>query len=486
MNRLIILIHILLSFNFRPIGSIMAKSSHFTVHQNGKAIRLYLKGNAFQHWTEDRDGYLVVKSWEDFFYASHKASNGSLLPSKFKIGHHDPNVLPSLDRSLRPGKKIPGPKNGHAERESEIHMPQRRLEVSTTGSLKNLVIPIRFSDHVDRLLPSREDIELLWNAPGGHPTWYESTNMSTRDFYFVNSYVLDWVTVSQEESYYAAGVSGGGFEINQLLNEVLNIVDTSLDFTMFDANGDNFIDAIAFVHSGYGAEFGGTDADGAYLDDRIWSHKYSILSVSSISNQPWTSQEGVMVFDYHMETILDGTSGSTISTIAVGAHETGHFLGLPDLYDTDDSSTGIGAWGVMAYSWGWDSTGEFPPSFSVWSKQKLGWIKPKNISQPGVYTLNDIETHDDAFIISSPYPEGEYLLIENRQPKLCDRQIPLGGLLIWHIDSWAAGNNFEGYWGQDNWPENGLHYQVALLQADGEFDLEQGFGSDAGDIFSTS
>jgi len=388
------------------------------------------------------------------------------------------------------GNKAVAGQGSHAS-----HNKGRRLNELTKGKLKNLVIPILFLDHQSRDLPTKEDISMLWNAPRGHPVHHTATNQSIRDFYLENSYgqldinstVIDWVEVSKTEAYYAAGESGGAAELMELLHEVLNTVDSLLDFSEFDENNDGYIDAIAFVHSGFGAEYGGYDEDDTFYTSRIWSHKWTIFSPSTWQYHPWESDEGVMVGDYHMETILNGVSGSTISTIAVGAHETGHFLGLPDLYDTDGSSSGIDTWGVMANSWGWDYTGDVPPSFSVWSKYVLGWISPFNLSQPGTYELNDIESNAEAFIISLPYADGEYLLIENRQPILADRQMPDGGLLIWHIDEMAnSENNFEGFYGQSLWPENGYHYMVAVLQADGEFDLEQGYGADEGDIFSGS
>jgi len=464
--------------------------------KDGTEISVQLKGDAFSNWVEDLSGYSVVQSLDKEFYYAHEVNaQGKLVASSYKVGHHNPDSL-EIPKNLQPKRKESPSTTPNDRRRVLEGVPQehheRRLQIAA-GKLKNLVIPIMFQDHVNRTVPTREDIQLLWDEPGGHPLYKDTTNASVRDYYLnqsyglldINSTVLDWVIVSHNESYYGAGESGGASQLMELLREALSLVDDEVDFSDYDENGDWFIDAIAFVHSGYGAEFGGYDAYGTYYTDRIWSHKWNIFDTENWSWDPFTSNESVMVFNYHIESAIYGVSGGDISTIGVAAHETGHFLGLPDLYDTDYSSSGISSWGIMANSWGWSYTGEIPPSFSAWSKYRLGWLNPINITESGSYSLGDIQTTDSAFMISAPYPGKEYLLIEYRAELGWDREQGEEGLLIWHIDDSIDGNSNEGYYGQANWPENGNHYQVALLQADGSFDLEQGYGADSADIFAS-
>lgn len=59
-------------------------------------------------------------------------------------------------------------------------------------------------------------------------------------------------------------------------------------------------------------------------------------------------------------------------------------------------------------------------------------------------------------------PQSEYFLVENRQLKGRDANLPSGGLLLWHIDERKDDNTSED-----------TNYKVALVQSDGQRDLER-------------
>lgn len=450
---------------------------------DGSTITLRIHGDEHFHWLEDLDGYTVVQSAQKEFVYGERDATGHVVPTDLRVGRANP-ASAGLTRRILPSREIRAQSHLHANDGAEGSESGPLLMDPVTGVKRNLVVLMRFSDHATRTLPTPANYDTLFNTVGGDPT-YAPTG-SVRDYYTEASYgqmtllstVVAWVDLPQTEAYYANGVSGlGGSRVQEALLYALNALDPSVNFNDFDTDSDGVMDAIAFVHSGYGAEFGGTDADGAPSTARIWSHKFAIIP-------GWTSAEGVTVGNYHINPGLWSTSGSAIGRIGVICHETGHFFGLPDLYDTDSGpGDGIGSWGLMANSWGFNGTQLNPPQFCSWSKIQLGWVTPIDLDTPGNYALPTYHGTPTVLKISANFPDGEYLLLENRQPIGFESAMPQGGLAIFHIDE-NAGYNTQGFPGQTGWPENGNHYRVALLQADGNYDLEKGNNrGDAGDVY---
>jgi hypothetical protein len=129
----------------------------------------------------------------------------------------------------------------------------------------------------------------------------------------------------------------------------------------------------------------------------------------------------------------------------------------------------------MAYPYGHTGSragSKTPGNVSPWIKIQLGWLTPIPIESDGTYPITPSLTTRQVYIISDPYPEGEYLLIENRQPLRWDSELKgSGGVVIWSIDDSIEGNTASGQ-------------EVVVVQADGLFDLEnkRNFG-DEGDFF---
>ncbi|KAL7527187.1 hypothetical protein ACHAXR_001842, partial [Thalassiosira sp. AJA248-18] len=374
----------------------------------------------------------------------------------------------------------------------------------SAGKFPNLVLLLRFADHASRKLPSQEDISRLYNSEDviidDRKKFVRGNNAdddiiptgSVRQAYFSNSHstftiettVVGWIPLRHTESYYASGNHGlSKSKFKDAMKEALTFIENNgpdnFDFGNFDLDANGALDGFGVLHSGYGAEFGGKDCHGTANVDRIWSHKGGL---------DWTSSTGNAKVDrFYVSSALRGKCHSRIVRIGVLCHEIGHYLGLPDLYDPTFLGTGLGAYDFMSQSWGFDGSGMYPPNLSAWSKLKLGWATAELIDKDGIYEL-EASLSSSAFTvykITHGFPDGEYLLLENRQPLGYDSKINgSGGIAVYHIDGNTKGQRHRGYPSQDEWPQNGNHYKVALLAADGGYDLEQGINQgDQGDLW---
>ena len=174
----------------------------------------------------------------------------------------------------------------------------------------------------------------------------------------------------------------------------------------------------------------------------------------------WTStSDGVSVKTYIMvpeltdDAALSGACDK-IQTIGVFAHELGHTLGLPDLYDTDSASpsAGVGAWSTMSYQYlSTVNLADTPPHYDAWSKSLLGWLTPTDLTARNVgVEIPATEARPYAArLLANPSGvqiggTGEYFLVENRQRSGFDARLPGCGLLVWHVDESRTANNREG------------------------------------------
>jgi immune inhibitor A len=310
------------------------------------------------------------------------------------------------------------------------------------GVVRVIVVLVDFSDKP--MVQTQAHFRDLFFSTGVIPT------KSVREYYTevthglidLQGEVVGPFRLPQTLAQYAHGASGIGSALPNAQTMALDAViasDPTVNFTPFDNDGNGFVDAFIVVHAGGGGEQTGNPGD-------IWSHK-------------WTLQGGARTVD--ATKIFGYLTVPEDSKIGVCAHELGHLLfGFPDLYDTDQSSEGIGNWCLMAAG-SWGGGGDTPVHPSAWCKANQGWVAVDNRTSNGAVSIPDVKDSNTVLRLwKDGGPGNEYFLVENRQRNRFDISLPNGGLLIWHIDDSVSTNTNES------------HYKVALMQADGNRDLE--------------
>lgn len=144
-------------------------------------------------------------------------------------------------------------------------------------------------------------------------------------------------------------------------------------------------------------------------------------------------------------------------------HDTAHILGgvkdgkrgVPCLYDHDlqarpgplretfeDAVINMGFWDPMSCHYvKWESG---PPGISSWTRLRLGWLDDHRVKVVGEGTSEEVlltplgSREDGIQVIRVPLSQTTYWLIENRQPRGFDANLPGSGVLIMKADDQVA------------------------------------------------
>ena len=446
---------------------------------NGTVISAYIKGNEVLHYYQTPDGYTVLQNPANngaYEYANTDAQ-GNLVPSGMMVQAGLQKNIPFAKGLKYSANQVKAAKESFYANEKPLHFHKAANGAfPSKGKMKLLVVLMEFKDE-PATYTKQSFMDLLtqdgYNLNGG--------TGSFRQFYEANSFgqfdlditVMGWYTANRNRIEYGrtdnSGTNNPSYNANvrELVGQAVDSAKfDGVNFSDYDNNKDGELDGLVIFHSGLGAEQG--------KNGYIWSHRSSLWGGSA------RSYDGVNISNYCINPSKRDFGGITQVRIGVVTHEFGHILGLPDLYDTDQSSEGAGNWCLMAGG-PWMNSERTPCQLNAWSKSELGWITPTVITKKGSYELKNFTDSLVAYRINTPVP-NEYFLLENRQLKGWDRFIPGRGLAIWHINTDRADNYSK--FGSNNVNTDTAIYGVGIVQADNRRHLELSSNrGDAGDVF---
>ncbi|MFK4762845.1 immune inhibitor A domain-containing protein [Microbacterium sp. ZW T5_45] len=315
-------------------------------------------------------------------------------------------------------------------------------------------VPDFSSEHYNKMLFSEDGITQRvrtdLTGPDGQPGFdisgYTMKNMyeeMSRGAYSLSGEATAWVSVPHSEGYYGATVchlnEDGVYEAGPMqdqqghpdnplgpgqlpIDAVAAVAAANPDFPWADYDiedqgdrdgdgnvyePDGVIDHVVLVHAGEDKS-GGGGKEGTYA---IWAHSSAVAGGAVI---PGT--------DYKISNYIVQPEDSGVG---VFAHEYGHDLGLPDLYDTSNAgNSDIDFWDLMSSgSHSGPIFQSLPTHMGIWDKWVLGWVDPQVVnpgdgtstikvgqtSRPQKGTKDGIKINlpDKKIVLAEPHSGGE-------------------------------------------------------------------------------
>jgi M6 family metalloprotease-like protein len=310
------------------------------------------------------------------------------------------------------------------------------------GTQQILVILIDFPDRVGETNPSHYQTLLFSEEPGSLKHYFEEVSYGklTIEGVIAGS---RWYRSTHNSTWWGAdgsGLDNANGDIYELAREAVilsNVNDTDVDYKAYDTNDNNVLEpeelCICVVHAGPAQEESGR------ATSDIWSHYHWIhgegYQASDGSPLGDTIVDGVRVSQHHPADYVGGyTMQAETSPLGTFAHEFGHHLGLPDLYDFTGSEEFMGRWDLMGTG-NWNGLGTSPAHLSSWSKAQLGWIDAANVvpvaaNQVVNVTIDQLELSSTGTLVVNLTMATTYYLIEVRTKTLYDAWLPDEGVLV--------------------------------------------------------
>ncbi len=431
--------------------------------RGGPAVRLLVLGDEFYARHETEDGYTAVYDDAEGVFCYAVLVGGAFASSKAPISGGPPPRLPrhlqeapAVRRGKRAARRAVVRPRSTARALAAAHftlgpngglLEGRRLSI---GAVRGLTILVNFQDVTSTV--TQADVSALLNDAN----YTANGNFcSAREYFRI---------VSNGKLQYTNDVVGPfklsrsrDFYVNHLLvEEALDLaVAAGVDLRRFDSRNEGILDALNIMYAG----------QTQYLGD-LWPHNAEI-----------DLRRGGVRTNLYLLTSMGRNSGEL--SIGTFCHENGHLLcRFPDMYDYGErdgdsvESAGIGAYCLMG-SGNHLNFGRTPSPVCGYLRDLAGWCDTViSLREPGEY----VATHGDygtVIKMETDHP-NEYFVVENRSKLGLDQALPSSGLAVYHCDVLGSNELQEA--------SATRHYQCALLQADGHFDLEhnvnQGDGSD--------
>ena len=261
---------------------------------------------------------------------------------------------------------------------------------------------------------------------------------SVHDYFYAQSYGdfdltfdLQYVKVTGNAKKYASTQTDD--ENSQyLVPDIINqLQQRDIDWSLYDWNGDGFVNQLLIIYAGKGM-------NDSYGSDLIWPHQWWMSEhkkdrIDSVYCNPIPVSYGGKEYKVDCYCALaELTKNDDYGSFGTICHEYTHCFGFPDFYSNNKQF--VGPWELMD-SGNYNGNGYRPAGYSAHERWLMGWLTPTELTAES--TVTDMPALSDepmAYLIRNDGFQNEYYIVENRQQKGWDTNLPGNGIIVFHID----------------------------------------------------
>jgi M6 family metalloprotease-like protein len=282
-----------------------------------------------------------------------------------------------------------------------LGLPNPTYKLPSLGDVKTIVL---FADFADVPAVQTPQDQFSWISPNAekffHDLSYRRMNWTLEPHFF-------WLRLSQPSAHYGPAIHSYEEHLD-FIQEAVDLADAHVDFSTADS-------VIVIVppeatEITYGPAFGAIANEGYRADGKVFENGVTSGADLGFWGFLWLN------------------------------HETGHNLGLPDLYayqaDTanyDDIHRFVGGFGLMGLI-----SGNAPELFAF-ERWQLGWLDDSQIvcqlSSDQTTTLSAIEKTGGMKAVIVPLNDSVAIVVESRRPIGYDQGLVKSGALVYTVNT---------------------------------------------------
>lgn len=283
-------------------------------------------------------------------------------------------------------------------------LPNPTYKLPSLGDVRTIIL---FADFPD--VPASQSPEEIFSLISPNAEKFYSDVSYGRMNWKLEPYLV-WLRFSQPSSFYGDAIRSYEGHL-QFLQEAVTIADADVDFSTADSVVVMVPPEATSV--GFGPAFGANPGEGYSADGKVFSNGVTSGADLTYWGSLWLN------------------------------HESGHTMGLPDLYsyqfdpaNYDDQHRFVGGFGLMGYISG------SAPEYFAFERWQLGWLDDAQIiCQPEgeqTVTITPIETAGGVKAVMVPVSESKVVVVESRRPLGYDAALPKPGALVYIVDTAIA------------------------------------------------